>query len=297
MYNCTQIETRPSPPTPPASLLRRRKRQLVSRLKIPPDALPGSLALTHRRCGKPSCHCADALGHPLWSLTFMVQGKKRVEHIPQQWADAVRQRVDRGREFKEAWAEVLNRQVLEHFGKTPDKMKNWATSDAVLPDDRPRVIAAFASSIETRLPYDIEHRCRRADGIYRRFQVRALPVRDTQGRISSWYILLTDIDKRKQAEDRLQLLLDVTNQVVSNLQLRDLLRAISGNIRRVMQCDCASLALPEADSTQLQLNVLDFSDGRGFFHEEGLIQSRERPTAPHFEQGSLRRSKNHSQHG
>jgi len=71
-------------------------------------------------------------------------------------------------------------------------------------------------------------------------------------------------------EDRLQLLLDVTNQVVSNLQLRDLLCAISGNIRRVMQCDCASLALPDAENKQLQLYVPDFSEGKGFLHEEGI---------------------------
>jgi formate hydrogenlyase transcriptional activator len=68
----------------------------------------------------------------------------------------------------------------------------------------------------------------------------------------------------------LQLLMDVTNQVVSNLQLRDLLRAISGNIRRVMQCDCASLALPAEENKQLQLYVLDFPDGKGFIREEGL---------------------------
>jgi hypothetical protein len=105
---------RPSPAGPPANRLRQRKRQLVSRLHLPPDALPGSLALTHRRCGKPSCHCADGQGHPSWSLTFMVQGKKRVEHIPLQWVDAVRQRVDRGRQFKEALAElfVLNAELL-----------------------------------------------------------------------------------------------------------------------------------------------------------------------------------------
>jgi hypothetical protein len=44
----------------------------------------------------------------------MVQGKKRVEHIPQQWADAVRQRVDHGRQFKETLAEllVLNAELL-----------------------------------------------------------------------------------------------------------------------------------------------------------------------------------------
>ena len=148
--------------------------------------------------------------------------------------------------------QLLDRQVLEYFGKTPEEMKNWATSDAVHPDDRPRVIAAFASSIETGLPYDIEHRCRRADGVYLWFQVRALPVRDTQGHISSWYILLTDIDKRKQAEDRLQLLLDVTNQVVSNLQLRDLLRAISASVRRVMQCDLVGVFLPDLDGNPIR---------------------------------------------
>jgi hypothetical protein len=104
----------PSPAGPPANRLRLRKRQILSRLTLPPDALPGSLALTHRRCGKPSCHCADGQGHPLWSLTFMVQGKKRVEHIPQLWVDAVRQRLDHGRQFKEALAElfVVNAELL-----------------------------------------------------------------------------------------------------------------------------------------------------------------------------------------
>jgi hypothetical protein len=113
-------EMKPSP-----ARLRQRKRLLVSRLHLPPDALPGSLSLTHRRCGKPSCHCADGQGHPLWSLTFMVGGKKRVEPIPPQWVDVVRQRVDRGRQFKEAVAElfVLNAEVLV-LGRKQQPPKN-----------------------------------------------------------------------------------------------------------------------------------------------------------------------------
>jgi PAS domain S-box-containing protein len=101
-------------------------------------------------------------------------------------------------------AQLLNRQVLEYFGKSPEELKNWATSDAVHPDDLPRVISAWASSIETGHPYDIEHRCRRGDGIYRWFQVRALPLRDAESRITGWYNLLTDIDDRKRAEEALQ---------------------------------------------------------------------------------------------
>src|SRR5260370_10868853 len=140
--------------------------------------------------------------------------------------------------------ELLNRQVSEYFGNTAVEGKGWAAIDAVHPDDLARVVAAFRNSVETGPPYNIEHRCRRADGVYRWFQVRALPVRDTEGRITGWYILLTDIDERKKAEDRLQLLLDVTNQGVSNLQLRALLRGISGNIRRVMRCDLGQLVPP-----------------------------------------------------
>src|SRR3984893_5896256 len=98
----------------------------------------------------------------------------------------------------------FNPQILEYFGKTPEELKGWATSDAIHPDDLPRVVAAFTHSITTGTPYDIEHRCRRADGIYRWFQVRALPVRDTANRITGWYVLLTDIDDRKRAEDRLR---------------------------------------------------------------------------------------------
>jgi len=87
--------------------LRRRARQLMARFRLPDDALPGSLALSRRRCGKPSCHCADGEGHPLWTLTFMSAGKKRVESIPADWLDAIRPRVEAGRHLKEATAELL----------------------------------------------------------------------------------------------------------------------------------------------------------------------------------------------
>src|ERR1700730_15288519 len=69
--------------------------------------------------------------------------------------------------------ELLNRQVLEYFGKTPEEMKNWATSDAVHPDDLPRVIDAWRHSVETGQPYVLEFRQRRADGVYRWFHLRS----------------------------------------------------------------------------------------------------------------------------
>ena len=97
----------PSPSGPDAVELRRRARRLLARFRLPDDALPGSLALSRRRCGKPSCHCADGEGHPLWTLTFMAGGKKRVETVPAGWIDAIRPRVGARRHFKQAAAELL----------------------------------------------------------------------------------------------------------------------------------------------------------------------------------------------
>ena len=91
----------------PAARLRQRKYALLRGLEIPPDALPGSLALTHTRCGKPTCQCAQGEGHPGWSLTFMVDGKKRVERIPDEWIEQIRPLVEQGREFKDAVTELF----------------------------------------------------------------------------------------------------------------------------------------------------------------------------------------------
>jgi formate hydrogenlyase transcriptional activator len=103
---------------------------------------------------------------------------------------------------------LLNRQNLEYFGRTTEELKNWATSDVVHPEDLPRVISAWEHCFETGEPYDIEHRLRRADGVYRWFHARGLPARNTDGRIVRWHLLLTDVDDRRLAENELAKALD-----------------------------------------------------------------------------------------
>jgi hypothetical protein len=72
------------------------------------DLRPGSICAVTRRCGKPTCHCAKGEGHTAWSLTFMADGKKRVERIPKDWVEDVRRRVAAGRAFQDALREVLS---------------------------------------------------------------------------------------------------------------------------------------------------------------------------------------------
>ena len=100
--------------------------------------------------------------------------------------------------------ELVNRQVLEDFGQTLEELRQWGTNDTVHPDDLPHVIEAFSRSIASGTPYDISQRFRRSDGVYRWFDNSGFPLRDANGHIVRWCVLLTDIDERKRAEDALR---------------------------------------------------------------------------------------------
>lgn len=94
---------------PEATRLRNKKVAAQRAFRLPEDGLPGSLSLSHRRCGKASCRCAhdqDA-GHPQWVLTFMVDGKKRVEAVPADWVEDVQRKLAQGQAAKRALNDIL----------------------------------------------------------------------------------------------------------------------------------------------------------------------------------------------
>jgi formate hydrogenlyase transcriptional activator len=67
---------------------------------------------------------------------------------------------------------------------------------------------------------------------------------------------------------RLKLLLDLTNQVTSNLDLRELLRSTAASIRQLMDCDYVPIGLRDANSGKFQIYAQDFPSGKGFFKEQ-----------------------------
>jgi formate hydrogenlyase transcriptional activator len=75
----------------------------------------------------------------------------------------------------------------------------------------------------------------------------------------------------QRVQDQLKLILDLTNQVVSNLEFHDLLRAASGSVRRVMRCDAAAIMLEDAEGTHLRVHALDYPESRGIFVEGALV--------------------------
>jgi len=88
-----------------------------------------------------------------------------------------------------------------------------------------------------------------------------------------------------QERDRLKLLLDLNNAVVSNLDLTQLFEAIPTSVRRAMQCDAVCLSLPEKEKPELRVHGLDFPDGRGFMLNEMVLPIADTSPGRAFESG------------
>jgi PAS domain S-box-containing protein len=76
----------------------------------------------------------------------------------------------------------------DYTGQTVEESRGWGWLDAVHAADRDQTLAAFQRAAETdeATAYHVEPRIRGADGSYRRFDVRGVPVRDTDGSIREW---------------------------------------------------------------------------------------------------------------
>ncbi|MEI9951728.1 MAG: PAS domain-containing protein [Pseudomonadota bacterium] len=96
---------------------------------------------------------------------------------------------------------LVNRQLLEYFGRTYEDLQHWDSIGCVHPEDLPRVLESLRRTVEHGVPHEMEQRLRRADGVYRWFKPRGVPERDADGRILRWYCLLNDIDDLKRAEE------------------------------------------------------------------------------------------------
>ena len=100
----------------------------------------------------------------------------------------------------------LNQKVLDYIGmpkSDPANPKFLAAYDwqsQIHPDEQELVLQKWQHSLATGEVFDIEHRMRRSDGVYRWFRATGSPALDASGRIRGWYGTTFDIDDRKQAE-------------------------------------------------------------------------------------------------
>lgn len=99
--------------------------------------------------------------------------------------------------------DFLNQRWLDYSGLTLEQYVAEPMRP-LHPEDIPRVMERWRVATSVGEPYDDEMRLRRADGEYRWFLVRTVPLRDGQGNIVKWYGTSTDIEDRRRAEEEIR---------------------------------------------------------------------------------------------
>jgi PAS domain S-box-containing protein len=110
----------------------------------------------------------------------------------------------------------------EYTGQTLEQVRGWGWLNAIHPDDREPTAAIWRQAVATRSLYQTEYRIRRADGQYRHFTIRGVPVLTEHGSIREWVGICTDIHERKQIEDELRKQAVLLNLAHDAILVRDL---------------------------------------------------------------------------
>lgn len=97
-----------------------------------------------------------------------------------------------------------NRRWHEYTGTTVEEMQGWGWQSVHDPEVLPRVLERYRASIASGEPFEMEFPIRAADGSFRMFLTRAVPVRAADGAISYWVGTNTDVSEQKQLESALR---------------------------------------------------------------------------------------------
>jgi len=100
--------------------------------------------------------------------------------------------------------EFVNQRWREYAGLSAEESQGWGWQAAIHPEDLPPLMEKWRELFRSGEPGDIEARMRRHDGVFRWFLIRFEPFRDETGKIAMWYGVSTDIEDRKQTEEKLR---------------------------------------------------------------------------------------------
>ncbi|MEO9229718.1 MAG: PAS domain-containing protein [Devosia sp.] len=151
--------------------------------------------------------------------------------------------------------EYVNERTLNYFAASLEELKSWPSSDLVHPADLPVLMATWTRALQNGEPYEIDHRIRRADGMYQWFRIRGLPLRDRAGCITRWFELEIDVDD----QTRNQIVLEGENRllemIVGGNPLSDLLEVSCQLVEDTIDDCYAIIVLLDPSGTDLELGA------------------------------------------
>ncbi len=97
-----------------------------------------------------------------------------------------------------------NRRWHEYTGTTPEQMEGWGWQSVHDPEMLPKVLERWKASIATGQLFDMEFPLRGADGRFRWFLTRVMPLKDAEGKVVRWFGTNTDVGAKREAEAALR---------------------------------------------------------------------------------------------
>jgi PAS domain S-box-containing protein len=143
--------------------------------------------------------------------------------------------------------DFVNDRWLEFTGLSPQDALGWNWEAAVHPDDRSRVVAEWRAVVKKGRPAEGEMRVRRADGEFRWWVFRNVPLHDESGNIAKWYGTGIDIDDRKRAESLLAAEKRILEMVTKGDSLAEILDSLCRLVEELAKGVLASVLLVDGN--------------------------------------------------
>ncbi len=112
---------------------------------------------------------------------------------------------------RDGWIFWYNNRWYDYTGTTPEQMEGWGWKSVHDPEKLPEVVEKWQLSIDTGKPFEMVFPIRGADGIFRPFLTRVIPVLDDEGHIINWFGTNTDITKQKELEQMKEDFISITS--------------------------------------------------------------------------------------
>ena len=100
--------------------------------------------------------------------------------------------------------DFFNQRWLDYLGLSLESLLGWKWTATIHPEDVEELVEKSRVALSKGEPFELEARVRRADGEYRWFLSRSVPLRDEKGNIVKWYGTLHDIEDLKRAEEQVR---------------------------------------------------------------------------------------------
>lgn len=164
----------------------------------------------------------------------------------------------------DGWIYWYNKRWYEYTGTKPKDMEGWGWQSIHNPKNLPEVLKQWKKSLKTGKPFDMIFPIKSADGEFRPFLTRVVPVKDGSGKITHWFGTNTDITERKKIEvdlnknvKRFELLSMTAEELLYAENPQRVIDSLCKKVMRYLKCQVFFNFIVDEKAGKLHLNACE----------------------------------------